>query len=81
VSLLCGVGFTMSLFIGGLAWEHAHFDASVRLGVITGSIVSAVIGFLVLSAASVKKPASASVVEVDPAEIEGERTDMQKSND
>jgi hypothetical protein len=29
----------------------------------------------------VKKPASASVVEVDPAEIEGERTDMQKSND
>jgi hypothetical protein len=35
----------------------------------------------VLSAASVKKPASASVVEVDPAEIEGERTDMQKSND
>jgi NhaA family Na+:H+ antiporter len=69
----------MSLFIGGLAWEHAHFDASVRLGVITGSIVSAVIGFLVLSAASVKKPASA--VGVEPAESEVELADMQKSND
>lgn len=56
VALLCGIGFTMSLFIGGLAWEHAHFDAPVRLGVITGSILSAVVGFLVLSAAAGAKP-------------------------
>jgi NhaA family Na+:H+ antiporter len=84
VSLLCGVGFTMSLFIGGLAWEHSDFDASVRLGVITGSIVSAVLGFLVLGAASVKKPAPAPEieveVEVEPAEPEVQLTDMQKSN-
>jgi len=48
VAILCGIGFTMSLFIGGLAWEHADFDAPVRLGVITGSLLSAVFGFLLL---------------------------------
>jgi NhaA family Na+:H+ antiporter len=48
VSLLCGIGFTMSLFIGGLAWEHADFDDPVRLGVITGSLLAALGGFLVL---------------------------------
>lgn len=50
VSLVCGVGFTMSLFIGGLAFEHGDFalDAAVKLGVITGSIVSAICGYLVL---------------------------------
>jgi len=49
VSLLCGIGFTMSLFIGGLAWEHSDFDAPVRLGVITGSVLSALLGFMILS--------------------------------
>lgn len=47
MTVLCGIGFTMSLFIGGLAWEHAHFDAPVRLGVITGSLLSALVGSLV----------------------------------
>lgn len=50
VSLICGVGFTMSLFIGGLAFEHSGIsqDAAVKLGVIVGSITSAVYGYLVL---------------------------------
>jgi NhaA family Na+:H+ antiporter len=48
VSLLAGIGFTMSLFIGGLAWEHTDYDAQVRLGVITGSVASAVCGSLLL---------------------------------
>ena len=48
VSLLCGIGFTMSLFIGSLAFEHASFDVPVRLGVLTGSIISAVCGYLLL---------------------------------
>jgi NhaA family Na+:H+ antiporter len=52
VALLCGIGFTMSLFIGGLAWEHADFDDPVRLGVITGSLLAGVGGYLVLLAAS-----------------------------
>lgn len=49
---LCGVGFTMSLFIGSLAFENAvgevPFDE--RLGIIAGSIVSGVVGYLVLRA-------------------------------
>lgn len=50
VAIICGVGFTMSMFIGGLAFEHGGFEqhAAVRIGVITGSLVSAVGGWLVL---------------------------------
>jgi len=48
VSLLCGVGFTMSLFIGSLAFEHTSFEVPIRLGVLTGSILSAVCGYLLL---------------------------------
>ena len=47
ISLLCGIGFTMSLFVGSLAFEHSSFDAPIRLGVLTGSIVSAAIGYAV----------------------------------
>ncbi|WP_111979196.1 Na+/H+ antiporter NhaA [Algibacillus agarilyticus] len=50
VSLLCGVGFTMSMFIGSLAFEETGtnllFDE--RLGIIIGSLVSGLLGFLVL---------------------------------
>ncbi len=48
IAALCGIGFTMSLFIGGLAWEHSGFAAPVRLGVITGSLASALVGALVI---------------------------------
>ena len=48
VALLCGIGFTMSLFIGGLAFTDIHHQASIRLGVLTGSLISAVLGFAVL---------------------------------
>jgi NhaA family Na+:H+ antiporter len=53
VSLLTGIGFTMSLFIGSLAFEHAGYayDAGVRAGVIVGSLASAVCGFAVLRVA------------------------------
>jgi len=51
VSALCGIGFTMSLFIGGLAFEETGvsqlFDE--RLGIIVGSLISGVIGFVILS--------------------------------
>jgi NhaA family Na+:H+ antiporter len=52
VSILCGIGFTMSLFIGGLAFELSDFRAPVRLGVLSGSIVCAVLGYLLLRFAS-----------------------------
>jgi len=48
VSALCGIGFTMSLFIGGLAFEDLQHQASIRLGVLVASVVSAVIGFVIL---------------------------------
>lgn len=50
VSMLCGIGFTMSLFVGSLAFEHGGFEyaAAVRLGVLSGSLLSAVCGYLVL---------------------------------
>jgi len=48
VSILCGIGFTMSLFIGGLAFELSDFEAPVRLGVLTGSIACALFGFALL---------------------------------
>jgi Na+:H+ antiporter, NhaA family len=48
VSVLGGVGFTMSLFIGSLAFQHAGFEAPIRLGVVTGSVLSALLGYGVL---------------------------------
>jgi NhaA family Na+:H+ antiporter len=48
VSLLTGIGFTMSLFIGSLAFEDAQKLAEVRLGVLTGSILSTLAGVAVL---------------------------------
>lgn len=47
VSVLCGIGFTMSLFIGGLAFEDIEHQAAIRLGVLVGSIISAVTGYLI----------------------------------
>jgi len=53
VALLAGIGFTMSLFIGGLAFEeNEDIMAKVRLGVLVGSLLSAGIGSLVLLAAA-----------------------------
>ena len=48
VACLTGVGFTMSLFIGSLAFDSQDIMNSVRLGVITGSILSGILGFAVL---------------------------------
>ncbi|OAV01717.1 MULTISPECIES: Na+/H+ antiporter NhaA [Moraxella] len=48
VSLLCGIGFTMSLFISGLAFGDAPKDFDPRLGIILGSIISGVIGYVIL---------------------------------
>jgi NhaA family Na+:H+ antiporter len=51
VSLLCGIGFTMSLFIGTLAFEHGNFDMLryVKVGVLVGSLAAGALGLTVLS--------------------------------
>ena len=50
VAFACGIGFTMSLFIAGLAFEQGGGDyfAGDRLGVIVGSLASAAIAYLIL---------------------------------
>ena len=48
VALLCGIGFTMSLFIGGLAFTDAAQGDAVKIGVLMGSLLSAFIGALIL---------------------------------
>ncbi|HRK98536.1 MAG TPA: Na+/H+ antiporter NhaA [Alphaproteobacteria bacterium] len=48
MSVLCGVGFTMSLFIGELAFDDPAIQSSVRLGVLSGSVLSAVVGYAVI---------------------------------
>jgi len=51
VSVLGGIGFTMSLFIGTLAFTSAEEGAAVRLGVLAGSVLSALFGYLILRVA------------------------------
>jgi NhaA family Na+:H+ antiporter len=50
VGLLAGIGFTMSLFIGMLAFEGqgSQYAVATRVGVFGASIISAIAGFLVL---------------------------------
>ena len=50
-SALAGIGFTMSLFIGMLAFTDPAFSPHVRLGVLTGSLLSGLAGFAILFAA------------------------------
>ena len=52
-SLLCGIGFTMSLFIGAIAFPaDADLADAAKIGVLAGSIVAGLLGFLVLRFAS-----------------------------
>jgi NhaA family Na+:H+ antiporter len=64
VAFACGIGFTMSLFIAGLAFEQGSgvYFYGDRLGIVLGSIVSALVAYLLLNLALPKSsPASASV--------------------
>jgi NhaA family Na+:H+ antiporter len=51
VSVLCGIGFTMSIFISSLAFgpTNADFDTLARLGILMGSTTAAVLGYFLLS--------------------------------
>jgi len=55
VSILTGIGFTMSLFVGNLAFvENIQYIDGVKIGVLTGSLMSTIFGYLILLMTSKK---------------------------
>ncbi len=62
VAALCGIGFTMSLFIGSLAFEEGgpDYGTAVRLGILTGTGLSTLLGLILLQGALERKPATSS---------------------
>ena len=48
VGILGGIGFTMSLFISNLAFTDGVLGSEAKIGILVGSLISGVIGFLVL---------------------------------
>ena len=57
VSALCGIGFTMSLFISSLAYENegVKYIEESRIGILLGSVIAATMGYLILSYALKRK--------------------------
>ncbi|ORT49654.1 pH-dependent sodium/proton antiporter [Vibrio sp. qd031] len=66
VSVLCGIGFTMSIFISSLAFTDPSlgFDTFSRLGILMGSTLSALLGYTLLSKSLPKVAADADVEQV-----------------
>ena len=62
VCVLCGIGFTMSLFIGGLAFAglDPRYETEVKLGVLGGSLLAGVLGVMLLLGAPARADAPIS---------------------
>jgi NhaA family Na+:H+ antiporter len=58
-SLLCGIGFTMSLFIGLLAFaDDPLLQGGVKIGILGGSLVAGLLGYAILPVAPRETPAA-----------------------
>lgn len=64
VAMLCGIGFTMSLFIGSLAFEQSGVDRffDERVGILAGSLLSGVLGYLVVRYSLSKRAEATSIL-------------------
>ncbi len=62
MATLCGIGFTMSLFVGSLSFgpDHVDYQLTHRLGILMGSFFSAIVGYVVLSRALPGSPRAKS---------------------
>ncbi|MFT3989206.1 Na+/H+ antiporter NhaA [Aestuariivirga sp.] len=61
VSLICGVGFTMSLFICQLAFEDETLQTQAKLGILTGSALAGMLGYLLLRFTPVRRAEAGEV--------------------
>ena len=66
IAMLCGIGFTMSLFITGLSFESVALTNQARMGVLAGSTVAALCGFLYL-----RRNLKGRVLPAEPVSEEG----------
>jgi NhaA family Na+:H+ antiporter len=58
ISILCGIGFTMSLFIGMLAFENdLALQDEVKVGILVGSLFAGLVGWAILRVAPRQIPA------------------------
>ena len=55
VAFLCGIGFTMSLFIGLLAFDDPAIQDKIKLGILSGSLIAGLSGFAACSGSRVAR--------------------------
>jgi NhaA family Na+:H+ antiporter len=85
IGFMAGIGFTMSLFIGKLAFKQPGLETMIKLGVYGGSILSAVIGLSLLAAVLKRRTDAEAAAEVDEtdyfigADLHDERTLVRDS--
>jgi Na+:H+ antiporter, NhaA family len=60
VAWLCGIGFTMSLFVGGLSFTDAQILSSVKFSILCGSLLSGLMGYIILRTSHIPETGATS---------------------